>query len=189
MPKRRGTPRERAERALDREFHRKRYENERRRNPLAAPGPLPLVIVLDGLKAGFNVAKIFRSALAFGVREIHLVDIGPFNPAPAKGAFRKVPARFHSAFDSAYRVLSADGYTLFALDPAAPVSLAASELPDKTAFVLGHEELGLSFDSAAYPALCRLAIPQSGPVQSLNVAVAASIAMYEYRRRREPRAR
>lgn len=142
MAKRRSSPQRRAEPALDREFYLKRYENERRRNPLAAPGPLPLVMVLDRLKAGFNVAKIFRSALAFGVREIHLIDIGPFNPAPAKGAFRKLPARFHCAFDA-----------------------------------------------AAYPDLRRLAIPQSGPVQSLNVAVAASIAMYEYQCRREPRAR
>ena len=97
MGRRRSPPQQRAERALDREFYLKRYENERRRNPLAA-----------------------------------------------------------------------------------------SELPDKAAFVLGHEELGLSIDAAAYPALRRLAIPQSGSVQSLNVAVAASIAMYEYQRQRKP---
>ncbi|MFO7593918.1 MAG: TrmH family RNA methyltransferase, partial [Pseudomonadota bacterium] len=76
----------------------KRYEKHRRRNLLAKPGEQPFVVVLDHLKAGFNVPKIFRSAEAFGAHEVHLIGIGPFDPAPAKGAFKKVPARFHEDF-------------------------------------------------------------------------------------------
>ena len=49
--------------------------------------------------------------------------------------------------------------------------------------MLGHEEFGLSFDPADYPDIQGLAIPHFGPVQSLNVAVAASIVLYEYARR------
>lgn len=173
----------RAERDLGREVWMKRYERERQRNVAAAPGPLPMVIVLDGLKAGFNVPKIFRSGEAFGVHEIHLVNIGPFDPAPAKGAFRKVPTRLHDRFRSAFDDLTARGYTLFALHPDAPESLPEAELPEKSAFVFGHEEYGLSFDPADYPGLRTLSIPHAGPVQSLNVSVAASIVMYDYVRR------
>ena len=71
-----------------------RYQKERQRNCLARPGIHPFVVVLDGLKPGYNIGKIFRSAEAFGAAAIHLVGIGPFDPAPAKGSFRKVPARF-----------------------------------------------------------------------------------------------
>ncbi|GAB6042931.1 TrmH family RNA methyltransferase [Endothiovibrio diazotrophicus] len=172
-----------AEHALGREVWMKRYERERQRNVAATPGPLPMVIVLDSLKAGFNVPKIFRSGEAFGVHEIHLVNIGPFDPAPAKGAFRKVPTRLHDEFGAAYDTLTARGYTLFALDPQAPESLPDAELPERSAFVFGHEEHGLSFDPADYPGLRTLSIPHAGPIQSLNVSVAASIVMYEYVRR------
>ncbi|MDH4007534.1 MAG: hypothetical protein OEU35_05690, partial [Desulfuromonadales bacterium] len=62
-----------------------RYNKERQRNILARPGAHQFVLVLDQLKAGFNVGKIFRSAEAFGAGAVHLVNIGPFDPAPAKG--------------------------------------------------------------------------------------------------------
>lgn len=43
-----------------------RYRKERQKNVLAKPGPHEIALVLDQLKAGFNVPKIFRSAEAFG---------------------------------------------------------------------------------------------------------------------------
>lgn len=158
----------------------KRYEKHRRRNLFAEPGVHPFVIVLDHLKAGFNVAKIFRSAEAFGAREVHLIGIGPFDPAPAKGAFKKVPARFHEDFTSCYRVLLDQGYTLFALEPDCEHSLNTSALPEKSAFIFGHEEMGVSFSREIFEEVRCLSIAQLGQVQSLNVSVAASVVMYEY---------
>jgi tRNA G18 (ribose-2'-O)-methylase SpoU len=160
----------------------KRYEKHRRRNLLARPGDKEFVVVLDHLKAGFNVPKIFRSAEAFGAHEVHLIGIGPFDPAPAKGAFKNVPARFHEDFDSCYHDLLARGYRLFALEPDCDNALATTALPRRSAFILGHEERGISFAREEYPQVECLTIPQLGRVQSLNVSVAASIVMYEYLR-------
>lgn len=160
----------------------KRYEKHRRRNLFAEPGVNPFVIVLDHLKSGFNVPKIFRSAEAFGAREVHLVGIGPFDPAPAKGAFKNVPARFHADFDSCYRSLLERGYTLYALEPGCDTELGTSSLPEKSAFIFGHEEVGVSFSREEFPQVQCLAIAQFGKVQSLNVSIAASIVMYEYAR-------
>lgn len=159
-----------------------RYQKERQKNVLAKPGAHQFVLVLDHLKPGFNVPKIFRSAEAFGAAGVHLVNIGPFDPAPAKGSFRKVPATFHDDFDSCYRQLSAQGYRLFRLAPDAAQSLCRCELPAKSAFILGHEEFGCSFAPEAYPEIGSLSIPQYGSVQSLNVSVASSVVMYEYLR-------
>ncbi|MEW8584722.1 MAG: TrmH family RNA methyltransferase, partial [Candidatus Thiodiazotropha sp.] len=53
-------------------------------------------------------------------------------------------------------------------------------MPKRTAFVLGHEEWGHSFERNDYPEITSVAIPQFGEVESLNVSVAASIVMYEY---------
>lgn len=162
-----------------------RYHKQRQRNVMAEPGRFPFAIVLDNLKPGYNVPKIFRSAQAFGAAEIHLVNIGPFDPAPAKGAFRKVPARFHENFSDAHEALRSAGYTLFMLTPHTDQTLQRAQLPSRSAFVFGHEEQGFSFDATDHPDLQPLAIPQFGNMDSLNVSVAASIVMYEYTRQQE----
>ena len=162
-----------------------RYNKERQKNLLAKAGANPFVLVLDRLKPGFNVGKIFRSAEAFGAAAVHLVDIGPFDPAPAKGSFRKVPARFHDSFAECFAELSAQSYSFFLLDPQGADTLCATVLPPRSAFVLGHEEFGFSFDPQGYPGLRKLAIPQFGSVQSLNVSIAASVVMYEYVRQKQ----
>ncbi len=157
-----------------------RYEKERKRNVLAQPGEHEFVLILDQLKTGFNVGKSFRSAEAFGAAAVHLVNIGPFDPAPAKGSFRKVPAVFHATFAECHADLSRQGYTFFLLDPNGATSLCDTELPIKSAFVLGHEEFGFSFEPGDYAGFRKLTIPQFGSVQSLNVSIAASVVMYEY---------
>lgn len=157
-----------------------RYKKQRQRNLLAKPGPHPFVLVLDHMKAGFNVAKIFRSAEVFGASEVHLIDIGPFDPAPGKGGFKKVPARFFSSFSESYEDLRQRGYSIFMLAAGSEASLMSTSLPDKSAFVLGHEEWGHSFEAAAFADIRTLSIPQFGEIESLNVAVAASVTMYEY---------
>lgn len=157
-----------------------RYEKDKQRNILAKPGQHKFILVLDHLKTGFNVPKIFRSAETFGAHEIHLVNIGPFDPSPAKGALRKVPARFWDNFDDCYLDITKRGYQVHVLEPGNETPLTRCKLPEKSAFILGHEEMGISFDKADYPGIHSLSIPQFGTTQSLNVSIAASIVMYEY---------
>jgi tRNA G18 (ribose-2'-O)-methylase SpoU len=176
----------RREKAARRQQVLQRYERQKLRNGLAAPGPLPYILVLDHLKAGYNVAKIFRSALAMGASAVYLVGIGPFDPAPAKGAFRKVPAHWYDDFQQLKDALAGQGYRWFAFSPQAATPLDELTLPAKSAFVFGHEEHGLSFDPEAHRDLRSVRIAQAGDIQSLNVSIAASIAMYEYVRQHRP---
>jgi tRNA G18 (ribose-2'-O)-methylase SpoU len=159
----------------------RRYEKHRRRNLFeAVPGKLKFIIVLDNLKASFNIGKIFRSADALGAREVHLVGNHFFDPGPAMGSFKKVPARYFDTFEQSYEDLSKRGYTMFTLEPEEGTLLHKSKLPELSAFILGHEEFGISFDKNEYPGVGTIAIQQLGVVQSMNVSVAASIVMYEY---------
>ncbi|MDH5572148.1 MAG: TrmH family RNA methyltransferase [Gammaproteobacteria bacterium] len=157
-----------------------RYQKERYKNTLATPGENELILVLDHLKAGYNVPKIFRSAEAFGVHEIHLINIGPFDPAPAKGAYRKVPAHEHESFSTCYDLLKQRGYTLFGLEAGGNTIIYNAPLPEKSAFIMGNEGLGHSFERNDYPDIQYLSIPHTGATESLNVSIAASIVMYEY---------
>ena len=169
-------------RLKDRQVAERRYEKHRRRNVTSAvPGELNFIVVLDNLKASFNVGKIFRSADAFGACEVHLIGTTFFDPTPAMGSFKWVPAVFHETFDSCYAYLIQKGYQICVFEPESGEFLHEAKLPEKLAFVVGHEQFGISFDKDDYD-LQALKIKQLGKVQSLNVSVAASIVMYEYSR-------
>jgi tRNA G18 (ribose-2'-O)-methylase SpoU len=164
----------------ERQVARKNYNRQRLLNQLALPGPHACIVILDHLKPQFNVGKIFRSADAFGLREVHLIGIDYFDPAPARGSFKWVPAHFHPDFASCHRVLRKRGYLVFATEPEAGEALGGCGLPEKSAFVFGNEGVGLSFNPRDYEGVRLVRIPQFGKVQSLNVSVAASLVMYEY---------
>ncbi len=167
-----------------------RYDKQRQRNVAAVPGVHAFVMVLDNLKGGYNVPKIFRSAEAFGANSVHLVNVDWFDPAPAKGSFRKVPAKFYDEFAACYNALTEQGYTLYMLVAQSENSGSENDavsslsydmvLETKSAFILGHEAYGHSFDMADFPLVKKLSIPHFGSVESLNVSIAASIVMYEY---------
>ena len=158
----------------------RRFRRQKQRNVLAKPGIHEMIIVLDHLKPSYNVGKIFRSADAFGAQRVDLVGIDHFDPAPGMGGFKNVPAKFYDDFDSCYQSLAQTDHTLVILEPEKGTSLFTASLPRKSAFVMGHEEFGISFDPNQYANVMRVAIPQFGKVQSLNVSIAASIVMYEY---------
>ena len=157
-------------------FIKQRLQNE----ALAQPGVHDFVLVLDQLKPDFNIGKIFRTADAFGCREIHLINTPFFNPIIARGSFKHVPAKFHTNFSSVYGKLSQEGYTFFTLEPNQHQKLFSVEFPKKAAFVFGHEEYGISFSKNDYLNVQGLSIPQFGKVQSLNVSIAAAVVASEY---------
>ncbi len=164
----------------EREMAQRRFRRQRNKNLLANPGIHDCIIILDHLKPTFNVGKIFRSAEAFGTREVHLIGIDFFDPAPGMGAFKWVPATFHSSFYPCYTELTNRDYTLYTLQPGTGALIMDEAFPRKSAFVFGHEDTGISFEPDLFPNVRQLTIPQFGKSQSLNVSVAASIILYEY---------
>lgn len=176
MTKKRGTK----QRRRRQDYLRWKLGRELRQNALAEPGVHDFSIVLDHLKPEYNPGKIFRSADAFGARSVHLVGIDYFDPVPAKGSVKWVPAHFHRSINGCFNTLCDHGYSLIAFAPGTEAQLGTFRLPEKCAFIFGHEEFGLSFDPGEFPEVELVTIPQYGKVQSLNVSVAASLAMYEY---------
>ncbi len=172
-----------AKHKIARRFHEQvewAFRKQRNANLLAERGVHDCVVVLDGLNPSHNIGKIFRSAEVFGVREVHVINTPVFNTAPGKGAFKRVPAKFFDSFSESYRQLTDEGYTIYALYPDEQHFLHKEQLAKKAAFVVGHEENGLSFRPEQYEGVIPLAIAQFGKTESLNVAVAASVCLYEY---------
>lgn len=158
----------------------RRFRKQKRLNMMASPGRHEFIIVLDHLKPAFNIGKIFRSADAFGAAEVHLIATNFFDPAPAKGSFKWVPAKFYAEFNSCYEELMGRHYTLFMMEAAEGKDLPGVNMPAKSAFIFGNEEFGHSFNTDDYHRIKALKIPQFGRVESLNVSIAASVVMYEY---------
>ncbi|MEQ1876397.1 MAG: TrmH family RNA methyltransferase [Bdellovibrionia bacterium] len=158
---------------------RRDFDQERIRNTLAKPGVHDFVVVLDHLKPDFNVGKIFRTADALGANEIHLVGIPFFHPGSAKGSFRHVPAKFFEDFKASHANLRERGYELFVFEPRGGVPMYEAKFGPKSAFVMGHEQFGLSFVPDDFEGVRKITIPQFGKVESMNVSIAASLAMYE----------
>lgn len=165
-----------------RKWEKKQFEKHQRYNThFAQAGMYEFVIILDHLKAGYNIGKIFRSADAFGAREVHLIGTSFFPPQTAKGAFKHVPAFFHQDFRTCHELLAKLGYSFFILEPEAKGFLGVTSFPKKSAFIFGHEGFGVMLDRSQYgESLHGISIEQFGKVQSLNVSIAASVVMYEY---------
>ena len=149
------------------------------------------LIVLENVSNADNVGGIFRCAAALGG---DAVVLGPHccDPLYRKsirtsiGAVLRVPFTTAPAWPGALRTLQQRGFGVVALTPsreAPALDDIARELVarDRVALLVGAEGEGLT-QAAQSAADYRVRIPIAADVDSLNVAVAAGIALHELRR-------
>jgi tRNA G18 (ribose-2'-O)-methylase SpoU len=149
-----------------------------------------LIVVLERLANADNVGGVFRSAAAFGASGV-LLDPVSTDPLYRKairtsmGAALQVPFARAEPWPEALHDLRGLGFAVIAMTPAPAAPALREVVPAvagrRVAIVLGHEGDGLT---AGALAACELQarIPIGGDVDSLNVAAAAAIALYEFRR-------
>lgn len=153
----------------------------------AAAGRRPLVLVLDQINDPRNLGAILRSAAALGVCGVLLparrsAELGGACAKAASGALDIVPVIEVVNLARALAELKERGWWLVGLDAAGERPLEALDLPDKVALVLGSEGEGLRrLVAEGCDFLARLDIEPA--VESLNVSVAAGIALYLLARR------
>ena len=146
-----------------------------------------MLLVLERIANPDNVGGIFRSAAAFGADAV-LLDPATTDPLYRKairtsmGAALVVPFARIEKWPAALVELRALGFAVVATtpEPSKPaLSAIASGLANRrVALVLGHEGDGLS-DQALASCEFHARIPVTSNVDSLNVATAAAIALYE----------
>ena len=141
-------------------------------------------IVLDRLQDAGNVGTILRSAAAFGFRQVIALEgtAALWSPKVLRAAMGA-----HFNLDLVERValdgLAALDVPLLATSSHAAALLHGASLPWPCAWAMGHEGQGLA---ATLMRRCAatLKIAQPGGEESLNVAIAASVCMYESARQR-----
>lgn len=150
-----------------------------------------LVLGGIGLQDPGNVGAIIRAADAAGATGM-VVTRGSADPlgwkalrGSAGSAFRLPLAAGMDPLDACARA-RASGLQVIATCPAGGRDLHDLDLTQPLFLLLGGEGPGLSPELLAQ-ADCRLRIPLRAPVESLNVAVAAGIILFEARRQRQSR--
>ena len=155
--------------------------------PWAGPGELDGAqpsVVLDRLQDAGNVGNILRSASAFGFTQIVAIKgtAALWSPKVVRAG---MGAHFGLRLVEAVRddALGALQMPMFATSSHATRLIHDAALPWPCAWAMGHEGQGVS---AALMQGCAeaLRIPQPGGEESLNVASAAAVCLYESARQR-----
>jgi 23S rRNA (guanosine2251-2'-O)-methyltransferase len=176
-----------------------RYEAPRAIEESALPGLLEaadgkaLLLVLDGVQDPHNLGACLRSAAAAAVTCVIIPKdkAAPVNATVRKtsaGAADRIPVISVTNLARTLRTIKEAGVWVYGLDGEATASINATDLKGNVALVLGGEGEGMRRLTREH---CDglLRIPMPGDMESLNVSVAAGIALFEAVRQRQENAR
>lgn len=143
----------------------------------------PFLLILDRVTDVRNFGAIVRTAECAGV---HAVVIGEKGSAPitndamktSAGALNHVPVCREKDLKKTLKFLKDSGMHIVACTERAQKTIYETEMKGPTALVLGSEEDGIS-DVLLQEADDLARIPMKGKIGSLNVSVAAGVAIYE----------
>ena len=146
-----------------------------------------MVVVLDGVEDPHNLGAIVRTAHAAGAAAIVIPErraagLTPVVSKAAAGALEHLPVVTVVNVNRTLEDLKESGFWIYGLDERGAESYDAVNYHAPTAFVIGGEGKGLHEQTKKHcDVLVR--IPLSGAIASLNVSVAAGIALFEWKRR------
>ena len=140
------------------------------------------IIALDGVTNPQNLGMIIRSCAAGNVDAILLptkgaAQISPLVIKASAGTLFKMPIIKTTNLKETLVSFKEEGADVYTLSSHAKASYKEQDYTDKTIFVLGNESEGVS---KAVVSVCNasIAIPMQRGVESLNVAVTASLLAF-----------
>lgn len=139
-----------------------------------------LHIAIENWQHDLNIGTIVRTANAFNVETVHIIGKHHWNRRGAMVTDRYMNIIQHDTVKEFAEFMKSDNRQIIAIDivPGA-VELSKTSLPAKTVLVFGGEGPGLSEQMQAL-AEQTVKIEQFGSTRSVNVGVAAGIAMYAW---------
>lgn len=139
-----------------------------------------LEIAIENLERDFNMGTIVRSANAFGVRTVHVIGRRQWNKRGAMMTDKYLEVVYHATVDDF--VAAVKPRQIIAIDNVAHSSgITTVTRSADSVLVFGAEGPGLSIEILRAADMV-VHIPQRGSTRSLNVGVAAGIAMWEWLR-------
>lgn len=139
-----------------------------------------LQIAIENLERDFNMGTIVRSANAFNVGAVHIIGSKQWNKRGAMATDKYLNIIHHSSIEEFHDHVK-DMHIIGIDNIPGSVKLGSYSLPANAVLVFGSEAKGISENMIR---ICEqiVAIEQYGSTRSLNVGVAAGVAMYEWLR-------
>ncbi|MBR2659981.1 MAG: TrmH family RNA methyltransferase [Clostridiales bacterium] len=140
-------------------------------------------VVLHNPGDSGNIGTILRTALGLGIEDVALIRpcadlFDPKTVRASMGALFRLRVRVYDRFED-YRTAYPDRKLYpFMLDASVPLREAVKEKPDTWTLVFGNEGRGLPKEFAQLGQAVR--IESNDRVDSLNLGIAAAIAIYEF---------
>tara|TARA_B100000315_G_C14086066_1_gene367026 strand:+ start:78 stop:536 length:459 start_codon:yes stop_codon:yes gene_type:complete len=143
-----------------------------------------VVLLAYNIRSLWNVGSFFRTADAFGVKKIYLTGYTGLPPRreiskTALGADEWIPWEHHKDPQEVIKQLKMDGWKIVALELTdKAVEISEYSPSEKICLVVGHEVTGVPKELLD---VCEdhVQISMQGKKESLNVAVAAGIALHQ----------
>lgn len=141
-----------------------------------------LEIAIENLERDFNMGTIVRSANAFGIRHVHIIGRRQWNKRGAMMTDKYLNVHYHETADAFIDAMKKAGKELIAIENnVESLPLSETTFVENAVLLFGSEGSGIS-DELLSRADKVVHIEQLGSTRSLNVGVAAGIAMYEWLR-------
>lgn len=142
-------------------------------------------VILHNISDMGNLGSIIRSMLAFGYKDLALVGnvCDVYNPKVIRasmGSIFKIRISFFKNIEE-YRTKFTNNLYLFMLSNNEKDSIYRKKVIEPFSLVMGNEGSGLPEEFSKYGE--KTFIPQSNDVDSLNLTIATSIGLYEFRRK------
>ncbi len=161
-------------------------ERKRRMELTASLRTNRLRLVLQDVHHPHNVSACLRSAEAFGIQNVHVINRGePFKASSvAKGVDRWLHINKHTDIESCVHELRKQSFKIASAMPNPTNCTSLYELPldQPLALVFGNEHEGMSEDFKPHVDYF-FTIPMYGMVESMNISVCAAITMHDLRQR------
>jgi TrmH family RNA methyltransferase len=146
-----------------------------------------LVVVLDGLEIPGNVGTILRSCDACGVSAVFLCNkkarlTHPKVVKGSMGALFYIPIIEFESVGECKKWLIDNGFGIYLTDTRAEKSYDEQIYSLNSALVMGGERYGINREWYG-DNINTVSIPMLGRCDSLNVAIAATVVLYEMRKR------
>ena len=138
----------------------------------------PLEIAIENWQRDFNMGTIIRTANAFNVNKVHIIGRKQWNKRGAMVTDLYMNIEYHKDVQAFLDAVQAKSVIAIDIVPGA-VTLSSTTLPENAVLVFGAEGPGLS-DELIAAADQTVMIEQTGSTRSINVGVAAGIAMHSW---------
>ncbi|GAB4142415.1 MAG: RNA methyltransferase [Patescibacteria group bacterium] len=159
---------------------------------------------MENIRSAYNVGSVFRTCDSAGIDKLFLTGISPYPPhsklnKTALGSLESVSWEYHNSSleilkrlkDDGVKILSLESFKnaksiydyFFSIIDISEVTKKSKENFNDICLVFGNEDVGISKEVLEISDEI-LTIPMFGKKDSLNIAVSAGIAIYEFVRKK-----